>query len=266
MPAPVPSETPITQPTAALVPPAPTPPSQGTTARVVTIIDGDTIEVEIDGVTYRLRYIGMDTPEQGMPFFAEATQANADLVAGRDVRLEKDVSETDRYGRLLRYVYVGDTMVNADLVRQGFAQVATYPPDVKYQEQFRALQQDAQAAGAGLWGNQAALPEPTEPAQPVAGALTIIQVNDQDECVDIQNMGGEPVDLTGWHLLSERGAQDCVLGGMIQPGGVLRIWARAEDANKGGYNCGFGSNIWNNSEPDAAILYNPNGVEVSRGD
>jgi hypothetical protein len=118
-----------------------------------------------------------------------------------------------------------------------------------------------------LWANQAAAPpEPTQPAQPVARALAIVQVNDRDEYVDVQNMSGELVDFTGWHLLSERGAQDCALGGTIQPGEMLRIWARAEDLGNGGYNCGFGSNIWNNSEPDAAILYDPNGEEVARGD
>jgi len=84
--------------------------------------------------------------------------------------------------------------------------------------------------------------------------------------VDIQNTGGEPVDLAGWLLRSERGAQDCALGGVIQPGQVLRVWALAEDADKAGYNCGFDSNIWNNSDPDPAVLHDPSGVEVSRRD
>jgi endonuclease YncB( thermonuclease family) len=130
-----------------------TPTSSYQTAAVTRIIDGDTIEVEIEGRPFRLRYIGMDTPERGRPFFSEATEANRRLVEGQMVFLEKDISETDRYGRLLRYVYLLDgTMVNAELVRQGYAQVATYPPDVKYQDVFVQLQREAREAERGLWG------------------------------------------------------------------------------------------------------------------
>ncbi|MCZ7568843.1 MAG: thermonuclease family protein [Ardenticatenaceae bacterium] len=145
------------------VPPPPAPATSRTTGagHVLSVIDGDTIEVEIDGISYRVRYIGVDTPEQGMPFYAEATQANAALVADHDVWLEKDVSETDRYGRLLRYVYVGDTMVNAELARQGYAQVATFPPDVAHQAEFLPLEQEARAAGRGLWATVTV--QPTAP-------------------------------------------------------------------------------------------------------
>ncbi len=135
----------------------------GELATVIRIIDGDTIEVEINGHTYRVRYIGMDTPERGEPFFDEATEANRRLVDGQSVTLVKDVSETDRYGRLLRYVYLADGIfVNAELVRQGYAQVATFPPDVAHQELFVQMQQEARDAGHGLWGLQdgARVPRP----------------------------------------------------------------------------------------------------------
>lgn len=118
------------------------------------------------------------------------------------------------------------------------------------------------------------VPPPPEPVVAEAGsslsadaALVVISaVNDRDEYVDIQNISDAAVDLTGWHLLSEKGAQDCVLGGVIEPGEVLRVWALRKDSGRGGYNCDFGRNIWNNSEPDPAILYDPAGVEMSRGD
>jgi micrococcal nuclease len=94
----------------------------------------------------------MDTPEFASDCYArEATARNIALVLNRVVQLEKDVSETDQYGRLLRYVYVDGVMVNELLVREGYAQVATFPPDVKYQDRFLAAQQQAVAAGAGLW-------------------------------------------------------------------------------------------------------------------
>lgn len=141
-------------------------------AQVVEVIDGDTIDVLMRGVRYRIRYIGIDTPETKdpgrlvEPFGPEASAKNAELVGGKTVRLEKDVSETDRYGRLLRYVWVGDLMVNAELVRLGYALVSTYPPDVKYQDLFLRLQQEAREAGRGMWAEETA-PTPS-PALAVA--------------------------------------------------------------------------------------------------
>jgi hypothetical protein len=94
----------------------------------------------------------MDTPERGDYFFSEATEANRALVEGQQVILVKDVSKTDRYGRLLRYVYLEDgTFVNAELVRQGNAVIATFPPDVRHQGLFLELEREARDPGQGLW-------------------------------------------------------------------------------------------------------------------
>lgn len=148
-------------------------------AQVIRVVDGDTINVLIDGDEYRLRYIGIDTPElnhptRGLePFGPEATEANRELVEGKTVHLEKDVSETDRFGRLLRYVYVGDLMVNEELLRQGMARVATFPPDVKYVDRFLEIQREAQEASRGLWGSQSMLKEPA-PTVETASVLTDI--------------------------------------------------------------------------------------------
>lgn len=125
---------------------------------VLGVVDGDTIDVQIGGTRTRVRYIGINTPETVHPtrgtecFGAEASARNRALVAGQFIRLEKDVSETDRYGRLLRYVYVDDVLVNEVLVAEGYANVSTYPPDVRYTERFRAAEAAARAAGKGLWG------------------------------------------------------------------------------------------------------------------
>jgi endonuclease YncB( thermonuclease family) len=129
--------------------PTAAPPITGTLATVTRIIDGDTIDVEIDGQVYRVRYIGMNTPERGEPCFEESTEANRRLVAGRQVRLERDVSETDRFDRLLRYVYVDEVFVNAMLVEQGWAEAVRYPPDVREFNRFVALEQQAALAGLG---------------------------------------------------------------------------------------------------------------------
>jgi len=109
-----------------------------------------------------------------------------------------------------------------------------------------------------------AVVQPTATLPTATGSLIIIGVNKQAEYVDIRNDGGASVDLNGWTLRSEKGPQDCALGGVIGPGETLRIWAMAESAGQGGFNCGFGSNIWNNSESDPAVLINPSGQEVSR--
>lgn len=132
-------------------------------AKVIRVIDGDTIEIENK---IKVRYIGMDTPELHDPrrsvqcFAQEAYLKNKELVEGKTIRLEKDVSETDKYGRLLRYVFVennstgsGQLFVNNYLVKQGFGHMATYPPDIKYSELFRQSQQQAIANRIGLWNS-----------------------------------------------------------------------------------------------------------------
>jgi len=110
---------------------------------VTHIVDGDTIDVEIDGVEYRVRYIGINTPERDEVCYSEATAANAALVEGQTVRLEMDTSETDPFGRLLRYVYVGDVFVNRRLVADGYAEAALYPPDDEYYSDLRRFEVDA---------------------------------------------------------------------------------------------------------------------------
>jgi micrococcal nuclease len=118
---------------------------------VTRIIDGDTIEIEGG---QRVRYIGIDSPERSPSECQnqEATNRNTELVLNQTVTMEKDVSDTDRYGRLLRYVYVRDQMVNEVLVREGFAVASSYPPDIKHQALFTAAQDEAVQNMAGLWG------------------------------------------------------------------------------------------------------------------
>lgn len=130
-------------------PAAPTGEIQGDTAQVTRIIDGDTIDVRIDGVGYRVRYIGVNTPERDEACYNDASNANAALVQGKTVTLVKDVSDTDQFGRLLRYVYVGNTLVNEQLVRDGWAESVEYPPDTARAPDFRRLEREATADNRG---------------------------------------------------------------------------------------------------------------------
>lgn len=126
---------------------------------VTKVIDGDTIEVSIDGKAKKVRYIGIDTPEignsgrSGECYGEEAAKRNKELVSGKSVQLEKDVSETDKYGRLLRYVYVDNVLVNLQLVEEGYADVLTYPPDVDKADLFIDAKRTAKEAKVGLWGD-----------------------------------------------------------------------------------------------------------------
>lgn len=140
-------------------------------ATVSRVVDGDTIEVVItatvDGPgagglspgTYKVRLIGIDTPESVKPgtpvecFAKEASAATNALLSGLEVRLVKDVENTDRYDRLLRYVYIGDEMANARLVANGYALAYTYPPNVRWAGLFVQLQREAREENRGLWSS-----------------------------------------------------------------------------------------------------------------
>jgi micrococcal nuclease len=176
---PVPAATLSTSPTVtatAAVTPGPTDGAERLTASptpagleesvVTNVVDGDTIDVLVEGRELRVRYVGIDTPETVDPrrpvecFGREASERNRELVEGRSVGLERDVSETDQFGRLLRYVWVDGEMVNAALVEEGYATATTFPPDVKYADLFASLQFQAREAGRGLW-SACATPQPS---------------------------------------------------------------------------------------------------------
>ena len=124
-------------------------PQGGETARVVQVIDGDTIDVNLNGEQVRVRYVGVNTPERDQSCYSEARAANSSMVSGQNVTLLRDTSDTDQYGRLLRYVYVGDTFVNEQLLRGGWAEVVVYQPDDEHADDFRTLEQQAARAGLG---------------------------------------------------------------------------------------------------------------------
>ncbi len=175
---------------------APMGPTQA--AQVVDVVDGDTIKVSLGGRVYTLRYIGMNTPETVTPgrpvewMGPEASAANAALVAGRSVVLEKDVSEVDKYGRLLRYVWLeepgGWLMVNLELVRTGYASVDTVPPDVRYRDLFVAAERAASRAGVGLWSEtppESGLPAGSGACDPSYPTVCIPPPPPDLDCADI---------------------------------------------------------------------------------
>ena len=125
---------------------------------VIGVVDGDTIHVDLLGDDVTIRIIGIDTPEKDGPytqqecFGDESTRYTEDALGGRDVELEFDVERIDRFERTLAYIWVGDSLFNEAILREGYAVVATFPPNVRYVERFIEAQRAARDDGAGLWG------------------------------------------------------------------------------------------------------------------
>lgn len=170
------------------------PESLSNEVKVTRVIDGDTVELETG---QKVRYIGVDTPETVSPskpvqcFGKEAFSKNKELVLGKQVRLEKDVSETDKYGRILRYVWIGDILINEVLVREGYAQSSTYPPDIKYQDKFLEAQRLAKEESKGLWnacdhfGQPSSIPSaaPSPTTQPTTTQTQPTTTTKSGDCV-----------------------------------------------------------------------------------
>ncbi len=146
-------------------------PSRLSAALVTRVVDGDTIYVSVNRRRERVHLIGIDTPEvyPGEKLNRDARSAGTSRAAiqalgrlsseltkrhldGRSVGLERDIETRDRYGRLLAYVWVASQLFNMIILREGYAQVYTFPPNVKYAELFLACQRKAREKGRGLWG------------------------------------------------------------------------------------------------------------------
>ncbi|MEX0620346.1 MAG: thermonuclease family protein [Solirubrobacterales bacterium] len=129
------------------------------TVKVDRVVDGDTVKVFYEGRSEYVRYIGIDTPESVDPdspvecFGEEAKEFNDRLLRDGEVRLVFDQEMRDRYGRLLAYVYVGNLMLNAELLRKGFAQTLTISPNDAESRRFEKIEADARYSGVGLWSS-----------------------------------------------------------------------------------------------------------------
>jgi len=150
---------------------------------VSRVVDGDTIELANEET---VRYIGVDTPEirerkgsgwayKPRPFAEEAKEFNKKLVEGKSVKLEFDVKKKDRYKRLLAYVYTGEKMVNLEMIKEGFAMIYTYPPNIKYSQRFLSAQKEARENKRGLWADLAENKISTREAKNNIGRVRMIE-------------------------------------------------------------------------------------------
>lgn len=229
-------------------------------AKVLDVIDGDTISVLLDGLVVKVKYIGVDAPESisRLEYLGkEARSRNRELVFGRDVLLYKDTSDRDRFDHLLRYVFVDDRFINYELVSQGYASALEEPPDSACALLFKGAEDSIKEQALGIWA-----PHTPQPEQIFASTNVIIfSVNRMDEFVDLQNVGDLAIDFSGWKLVSEQGKEECKLSGIIHPYEIVRIFSGIDQP---GFSCGFEKPIWDDKEPDPAVLYDPDGNEVAR--
>lgn len=238
-------------------------------ARLVKVIDGDTIDVEMEGKQYRVRYIGMDTPELDEPFYQEATSANLALLTGEYLLLVRDVSETDQYGRLLRYVFAGeDRFVNYELVREGFAMSATFPPDVACSGFFLEAQIEAREQGKGLWGDPNNGGDDQGDGSTSKIIIDLIYYDGQvpqvesDEFIVVKNMASEPVDITNWKINAGSPGQEFTFPAhTLQAGQSCRVYTNEIHPESCGFSFGLDEAIWSNSG-ECGTLYDAQGVLV----
>lgn len=225
--------------------------------RVAAALDGDTILLE-DG--RKVRFVGINAPERGQPFHAQALALNRALTAGRAARLELDLERQDRYGRLLAYVHAGEEMVNARLVREGLAHVYLLPPNLRHAETFLRLQAEARARGAGIWAT-------------ARGPLKIVTLRlglDGEEYVRIANVASGPVDVAGYRI-SDRAGHTYVFPSLVLlPGRALTLVSGVGPDRLGPDGpirlyWGAGRPIWNNAG-DTAFLQEPGGELIDRFD
>ena len=238
-------------------------------AAVLDVIDGDTIEVEIDGRAERVRYIGMDTPEIGERCAAEATDANGSFVSGTDVRLVPDAEDRDIYGRRLRYVYAGDRFVNLSLVEAGLARPLRILPNDAHSQEMTSAASTARKNGTGcLWDPdliaaekralEQATPSPT-PAERIiverfnynAGGNDADNLN--DEYVIMINLG-EDLQIEGWTVGDRAGHLYRFRSHKWRTGTRITLRTGPGFSQGGVFHWDSGLPIWNNDGDELILL------------
>lgn len=247
--APTPLPPPTTSPNS-----GPAQPGNLESATVAHVVDGDTVELT-NGRT--VRYIGINTPEHGQPYFAEATAINRQLVAGKQVQLEFDLETFDQYGRSLAYVWVDGRMANLEIVRQGYANAFTIPPNVRYEKEFRQAEREAREVGRGLWVGANV---PLKIIQIHADAPGSDNENPNGEWIEIANQGDTPVLMQGFTLKDEANHIYTFGNFTVAPGAAFRLYSgQGQDSPNALYWGLVNESVWNNNG-DEAYLRDPQGA------
>lgn len=249
------------------------------TAVVKRVVDGDTLEVDINGKTAKVRLIGIDTPESVHPDAnrnssegKNASEYTKEQLTGKTVGLEYDVGKTDQYGRILAYAYLDSgLMYNAQLAAEGYAQQMTIQPNIKWVELFKDLIADARSSNRGLWAEES--DSNTDQSEEIktdsspfnSGPVAITVLDYFGEVVQLQNNSSEDVDMTGWKLVSTKGNQTFYFpdGFILKAGASIRVVSGKDAANGEGKLKWTTANVHNNDGDDPVELYNAIGAKVS---
>ncbi|MBA7508641.1 hypothetical protein ES705_00573 [subsurface metagenome] len=222
---------------------------------VKEVVDGDTIILSDNS---RVRLIGINTPEYGMYFYGEAREVLEAMVLGREVVLEKDISEVDKYGRLLRYVYMDDLFVNLEMVKRGFANAYTYPPDVKYTEKFLEAERYARSNNLGLWEKSKIDIVKIDINYDASGNDNL---NLNDEYVIIKNIGTDSVNIYGW-TVKDSGTSIYKFGSYIfEPASTIYLYTGSGKDGECKFYWGSSKPIWNNDH-DTLYLRGKEGLLI----
>lgn len=231
-------------------------PANLSSATVTDVIDGDTIDL---GDGQRIRLIGINTPEREQPFFEEASDFLKNRLDGKQVEIEYDQERLDQYDRTLAYIWLGDVLINQEVLAQGLAIAYSIPPNVRYEQVFLAAEQAAQNAGVGIW-------------RPASANVVIRFISydppgpdDQNlngEYIEFQNPGEVAVDMTGF-TLEDAANNNYTFGAVtLESGQIVRLYSGCgQDTVDALYWCSENP-IWNNNG-DSAVLRDTEGAYVA---
>jgi len=226
--------------------------------KVTRVLDGDTIEIEGGE---RVRYLGINAPESGQPFSTEATRENERLVAGRTVKLEFDIQTQDRYGRLLAHIWIGNMLVNKEIVKNGYAVSETIQPNVKYQDLILKAQEEARGACRGLWASLCSQSSESSCIKIVninADAPGNDNENKNGEWIEIKNTCSQAISMNGWLLKDSSASNEYKFGGFALEGSksvIIYSGCGTNAQDKLYWQCPEGRYaVWNNTG-DHAFLY-----------
>ena len=216
--------------------------------------DGDTFKT-VEGDYVRL--LGINTEETGQPHSASAKHRLEELLNSGEIRMESDVEETDRYDRLLRYVWAGDVFVNLELVREGYAHVYVIPPNTKYWDDFQAAEREAIASQEVLW-------QPSD-YDIIITEMEPVQDSGTDglnvERVTFRNDGTASIDMSGWTVKDESTHIYEFEDFILAPGQTVSL--RSGEGTDSLINVYWhdDSSVWNN-DGDVCFLRDDNGLLV----
>lgn len=231
--------------------------------KISKVLDGDTVEIP-SGET--IRYIGINSPEKGEPFFEEATKFNESLVLGKSVVLELDAERNDRYRRTLAYVFVSDKLVNLEMVKSGWAVLQTIPPNVKYQDKIVNAQKEAREKCLGMWSDLCDSQICIKIVSIYADAKGNDNQNKNGEWIEIKNTCSKSVLLNGWFLKDTSASNKYQFNNFgidAEKNVILYSGCGQDSEDKLYWQCPEGKYaIWNNAG-DSAFLYNEKGELVA---